>query len=169
MTKNQLRIYLDNILDNPIRRQIYQYIKDYPGAYPGMIKKGIELQINNGYKINGKNYKRLGDTTIPHHLKKLQDFGYIKSEIDGFHIRYYIRDYPKKMKIPTEEEEKLKKMKIRIIEIIENNPGLSQADIARILDTSRKVVNYHVNTLKEKGLVKIDKKNGKSKCYLQNK
>ena len=71
------------------------------------------------------------------------------------------------MKIPTNEEIKLSEMRTKITEIIENNPGCSQNEIAKILETSRQVISYHIIALKKYGFVKIENENGKSRCFIK--
>ena len=56
----------------------------------------------------------------------------------------------------------------RILKILENNPGASQRDIARELGVSLGRVNYCVQALIEKGLVKANnfRNNSSKRAYL---
>ena len=162
VTNRQFRVYLDNILDNPIRRAIFQYIQQFPGAHYQMIKRAIESQILNGFSKNNKNNKELGNSTMTHHLKKLEEFNYIKSQRDGHMLRFF----PKKMKIPTKEELILSGIKGDIKESIKENPGISQSGIAKKLNISRSLVNHHVSNMINEKIIRVEKQANKSKCYL---
>ena len=76
-----------------------------------------------------------------------------------------MRYYPKQINIPSEQEIILSEMRSKIIETINNDPGISQTDISKVQNVSRQLVNYHLNLLKEGGLIIIEFENGNSKCY----
>jgi len=132
------------VLGNPIRMNIYQLVVTNPGISFGSITK--ELKISNG--------------TGQYHLRVLERFDYLNSRRTGKHTRYY----PAGMGSTT-----LSETQERIVLVIKENPGISQSDIARELDTSRQLVNYHVKKLTDKQVIIVQKQLNLSLCFLIDK
>jgi predicted transcriptional regulator len=56
----------------------------------------------------------------------------------------------------------------RIIDLVKDEPGLSQKEISQNLGLSNSTVNYNIKSMKEKGLLEV-KKDGKSTRIFQSK
>lgn len=132
------------VLDHYMRGQIHGYIIANPGDHYNNIKD--ELGLNNG--------------SLAYHLKVLEREGYVISQRDGMYKRFY----PAKAKPPRE---KLNPMQRLIVEEIKKADGCSQKDIARRLELSPQVVNYHIKMLKAAGIINIQKDGRETLCYLQ--
>lgn len=128
-------------LVNPVRANIYQLIVANPGISFGSITR--ELRISNG--------------TGQYHLRVLERFNYVNSRRTGKHTRYYPMGTESTTLSETQE---------RIVMVIKENPGISQSDVARELDTSRQLVNYHVKKLTDKQVIIVQKQVNSSFCFL---
>jgi predicted transcriptional regulator len=138
------RLHPENILNNYNRGQIHGYIKAKPGENYSSIKKALEL--NNG--------------TLAHHAKVLEKEGYIYSKHDGFRTRFYPKGTSK-----TESDT----LKQNLIDIIRQQPGISQREIISLLntDSSQQVLSYNLIKLTRDGTIKLEH-NGRENRYSIN-
>lgn len=132
------------VLDHYTRGQIHGYIIANPGDHYNNIKE--ELGLNNG--------------SLAYHLKVLEREGYIVSQRDGMYRRFY----PARARPP---KERLSPMQRLVVEEIRKTEGCSQKDIARRLDISPQVVNYHVKMLAAAGIVNLEKDGRETLCYVE--
>ncbi|MGA1822304.1 MAG: winged helix-turn-helix transcriptional regulator [Thermoplasmatota archaeon] len=131
---------IEDLLQNKNRSKIYNTIMKYPGS--SFTELRMLLMIKNG--------------TLSHHLIKLEKEGLIRSKKIGIFRRYY----PSSGAIPKDLEE-------LITDVVLEYPGISQSMVAKKLDITRQVANYHINSLKKRGHL-IVKKNGRnSQIYLR--
>jgi len=124
--------------DHEVRGLIRGYILANPGDHYSNIKK--KLNLNNG--------------TLAYHLKILEEREYIRSRRDGIYKRYYperMRIDPSSAPLSTQE---------RILNKVIENPGISRRDVAKGLQISRQVVNYHTKVLVNSGLITYRRDNG---------
>jgi len=131
------RIRQDQILDNYTRGQIHGYIIANPGEHYSSIKSALEL--NNG--------------TLAYHLQRLESEQVIKSAMDGTHRRYY----PASMKVPEPEEGALTEVQKLIVAKVTETPGISQRDIGSLMKLSPATVNYHIERLVSKGVIRRER------------
>jgi DNA-binding MarR family transcriptional regulator len=131
-----VRIKKKDVLNHVARCQIYGYIQANPGAHYNAII--MDLKMQNG--------------VTAYHLQVLEREGYIKSYRDGMYKRFY----PMEMKI---EHKKLHLSHIQksILHELHRHPGISQKNLAKLLDESKQVINYHVKILEDVGLIKCER------------
>ena len=55
---------------------------------------------------------------------------------------------------------------LKVLNIIETNPGINSGDIAKNLDMGRNLVKYHVDKLLNKGLITASRKGCQSMFYI---
>lgn len=132
----------EKVLNQFLRGQIFGYIMAYPGENYTSIKKA--LNVENG--------------TLTHHLYILEREGFVTSRIDGRYKRFYPTG------ISTKEKVKTSMIQKAILKMIRQNPNMTQTEIAEALETSKQVVNYHVKSLVNDGLLSVSK-NGSSLEY----
>jgi len=132
---------IEDLMQNANRAKIYHTIMNYPGSSFSDLR--ILLGIKNG--------------TLSHHLMKLEKEGLIRSKKIGIFRRFY----PSGGDIPKDLEE-------RIIDVILDNPGISQSSVAKELDITRQVANYHINSLKRRGRLIVRKSGRNSEIYLRS-
>jgi predicted transcriptional regulator len=135
------KLHPDNIFDNYARGQIHGYIKAKPGEHYSAIKKALEL--NNG--------------TLAHHAKILEKEGYIYSERDGTHTRFY----PKGMEKPEPDT-----IQRNLINLIESKPGITQHEIVTLLDSSQQVVSYNLTNLTRSNIIKLEHNGRENRYYI---
>jgi predicted transcriptional regulator/chitodextrinase len=128
------RIRQDQILDNYTRGQIHGYIIANPGEHYSSIKSALDL--NNG--------------TLAYHLQRLENENVIKSAMDGTHRRYY----PASMKVPEPDGGALTEVQKLIVAKVAETPGISQRDIGSLMKLSPATVNYHIDRLVAKGVIR---------------
>lgn len=130
----------EDLLMNQNRSRIYAAIISYPGASFTELRQ--ILNIKNG--------------TLSHHLIKLEKERLVASKKLGIFRRYY----PSSGDVPKDLEERIKD---KVLEY----PGISQSGIARELDITRQVANYHITLLKRKGHLIVKREGRNSQIYLR--
>ncbi len=130
------------ILGNDSRDSIYNLISTSPGITFGAITK--ELNLKTG--------------TVSHHLRILEREGYIKSKKAGKFRRYYV--------VGTKATG-FNQIQDRIVEKVQEQPGISQSDIGRELQLSRQLVNYHMKELVSQDVIKLEKIGNRCVCFSQ--
>lgn len=123
------------MLDHFVRGQLYGYITANPGDHFTAILAALEL--NNG--------------TGAYHLEVLEREGLIKSQQEGMYRRFYPTGY----KVP--DEPRLTRIQMRIYDLIEQNHGIPQKDIAQAVKGSHQLVGYHLGILERYKLVRSER------------
>jgi predicted transcriptional regulator len=136
------RIRKDEVLDNFIRGRIYEHVRSYPGSSYNRIMHSVG--VRNG--------------TLVHHLKMLERHGLVYSKRDGIYKRFY----PKRMKVPKRPY--LSEIQEMILETIEENPDMTQGEVAETLGKPGQVVHYHCRQLAKAGLIKRKKVGRTYRC-----
>jgi predicted transcriptional regulator len=131
---------IEDLLMNQNRSRIYKAVMSFPGASFTELRQ--VLNIKNG--------------TLSHHLIKLEKERLVISKKLGIFRRYY----PSSGVVPKDLEE-------RIREIVLEYPGISQSGIARHLDITRQVANYHITSLRRKGHLIVKREGRNSQIYLR--
>lgn len=127
----------EKLLDNFIRGKIFGYIMANPGENYTSIM--LNLDLPNG--------------TFLHHLKMLEHENLIKYRSDGRQKRYY----PANFMLPEPGQHNLTDGQQVVYGLIEDEPGISQNEMAGILHVSAVAVNYHLEALLDKGFVRRDR------------
>lgn len=128
------KLQSSRVLDNFIRGKIYGYIIANPGDHYNSIMSALKL--SNG--------------TFAYHLRVLERQGLIKSQVDGVYKRFY----PADMVVLTPDKRELTRIQKIIFHLVVDRPGISQKEVAGILNVSSATVNYHMEALMKKELVK---------------
>ncbi|HEC89304.1 MAG TPA: MarR family transcriptional regulator [Thermoplasmatales archaeon] len=144
------RISRNEVLENFVRGQIYGYIKSHPGVHYSKIRKN--LGIGNG--------------TLAHHLYILEKTGLIKSKREGLRYRLF---YPTGMSFPESERYMLSELQISILNIIEENKGITQKEIVSILQEKQQTISYNLRVLEKAGMIVYLKKKGRKHYYISNR
>ena len=131
---------IEDLLENRNRSRIYRAVLEYPGA--SFTELRSVLNIKNG--------------TLSHHLIKLEKERLIASKKLGIFRRYY----PSNGEVPKDLEEK-------ITDVVQDHPGISQSSIARRLDITRQVANYHITSLRRKGMLIVKRDGRNSQIYMR--
>jgi len=140
------RIQKEDVLDQFVRGQIYGYIKTNPGVHYNQIRRGMD--VKNG--------------TLSYHLSVLEKTELIKSRREGLRYRAF---YPTGMKFPKEQRFRLTEFQISILNIIKENGGITQKEIAMKLGKKPQTINYNIKVLAQADIIEVIKKGRKTVCY----
>jgi DNA-binding transcriptional ArsR family regulator len=138
-------------LENKMRELIYEYVTLYPGENYTAIKKTLGL-------ANG---------TLVYHLSILKKENLIRAVSEGRYKRFYPIESDKLDKSNIYEDEgtqMLTELQKKIIEKMEEEPEISQVEVAKSLGVSRQLVNYHITKLIKAGVLKLKRKTKSRSC-----
>jgi predicted transcriptional regulator len=138
------KIKRENLLNNAIRNRIYQHIKENPGKHYRAILKDLDLPMG----------------VLTYHINRLEKAQYLNSRQDGMYRRFYVKGPKTDMKFLLSDVQK------SILNVIKENRGISQTKIADRIGVSRKVVNYHVNILRQAGFIMVESNGRETACYI---
>jgi len=142
-----VKLKKSKVLDHFVRGQIFGHIKTNPGAHYNEIKE--VLGVANG--------------VLAHHLRTLEREEFIKSRKEGNLKRFY----PMDMNIEVDKHGiQLSQAQIEIINILKQNSGISQSDIARRLNKDRRAIAYHIKEMERMNMVRLERNGRETNCYL---
>lgn len=134
-------------LDKSVRRgELIGYIRKNPGASFSSIRN--DMMMGNGQ--------------LTEHLVKLESGLFIKSRKIGSRKCFYPRDFDLS-KVPPESGHPIQG---QIVDLLKDNPGLNQKELASVLGLPRKTVGYHMNSLVLNRRVRIEKRGRERRHYL---
>jgi uncharacterized membrane protein/DNA-binding MarR family transcriptional regulator len=110
----------EHLLNNRLRKRIYVYVQNHPGEHFRSIL--THLNLTNG--------------TLAHHLYTLEKENLIRSQRDGLYRRFYPAGYqidPGHISLTSIQQ--------RIMDLVKEEPGLSQKEISQKLELSNSTVN----------------------------
>ena len=131
------------ILDNINRKNIFEYIKANPGIHFKALLR--ELSFKPG--------------AMSYHLNVLEKGEFIKSIQDGNYRRFYLYGTKSDLKIA------LTTIQLRILSVVDERPGISQAKISEAIGKNRMLVNYHIKILADAGVLSMEKSGRESQCF----
>jgi len=133
------------MLDNETRGMIRGFVYADPGVHYNEILRRLKL----------------GNGTAAHHLMMLEREGFIKSRTDGNLKRFY----PAEMKI-IDVPPRLNEIQRIILKRIRESEGLSQREIARILEVPHTTIQRQVKRMAGMGIIRLERNGLATKCYL---
>jgi DNA-binding MarR family transcriptional regulator/5-hydroxyisourate hydrolase-like protein (transthyretin family) len=137
------KIKREKLLKNALRKRIFDYIRENPGKHYRAILNDLNLSMG----------------VLTYHINRLEKAQYLISRQDGMFRRFYIRGPKTEMRFFLSDIQK------SILNVIRENGGISQTQIAEKIDVSRKVVNYHVNILDQAGFIFVESRGRETACY----
>jgi predicted transcriptional regulator len=143
------KLHKDKILDHFTRGRVYEYVRNNPGVHYSEIKR--ELELNNG--------------SLAYHLHTLEREALIKSISSGRFKLFY----PTGVKIPKDMEPQMSIVRKQILDIIRDEPGISQSELGSRFDNkTQRTISYHVKTMSREGVLRLEKVGRENKCYLND-
>lgn len=133
-----------DVLEQFTRGRIMGYIEANPGAHFGALRKALSL--SNGNAV--------------HHLRVLEDRGFVSSKNDGMYKRFY----PKGAVLPPDDGAPLPEIYQRVLSCIKGAPGISQKEIASLLGLHQSTLEYQLKKLVKAGLIRHERI-GRRACY----
>ena len=146
--KGAHRLSLDEVLENENRNKIIELILNEPGIHFNELLRKTGLAAGN----------------LVWHLDILQTFKIVGKQRIGNFIAYF----PYYQKNPISNVDlKLQKSKLtlKILEMIENEPGTWNNLITKKFKVDHKTIHYHLNKLHELGLIRLEKEGRKKKIF----
>jgi len=140
------RISKEDVLDQFVRGQIYGFIKTNPGVHYNQILR--KVGVKNG--------------TLSYHLGVLEKTELIQSRREGLKYRVF---YPTGMNFPKSERFRLTALQIQIIDLLKRKPGITQKELARLLDQKPQTINYNMKVLDQANLVSVMKNGRRTTCF----
>ncbi|MFA5102547.1 MAG: winged helix-turn-helix transcriptional regulator [Candidatus Thermoplasmatota archaeon] len=140
------RISKEDVLDQFVRGQIYGYIKTNPGVHYNQILR--EVGVKNG--------------TLSYHLGVLEKTELIQSRREGLKYRVF---YPTGMSFPKSERFRLTALQIQILNALKRQPGITQKELAILLDQKPQTINYNMKVLDQANLVSVVRKGRRTTCF----
>jgi len=139
----------DDIFENENRKKIITKILQEPGIHNNELLRQCDLQKGQ----------------LQWHLYVLMQYGIIKKE----NIGQFSVFFPIKMtKDPNQYSRLLigkSKTSLKVLDLIEKNPGINSSTIALQLFLNRSTVKYHIDKLKKKNLINFKHKGRKIELF----
>jgi len=133
------RLRREGLLNHQLREQILSYVVAHPGACFSQIMR--ELNLKNG--------------VLAYHIGTLEREKMVRSLRDGAFRRYYPCSSPF---VPMEMER-------LVLRKIEELPGVAVGDLALELGVSRRLLDLHLASLVQRGLVRVERRGKRSHLF----
>ena len=141
------RLQKDTLADEPTRQRLLTTIYTEPGSNFTLLKE--KLGLHNG--------------TLAHHLNILETNQMIASHRSGRQRLFFPFGSSNNNDIrhslitnPTQKD---------IIQMVKENPGITQSMISQKLGMSRQKINYHVNSLSNNSILKVERQGRITRLY----
>jgi DNA-binding MarR family transcriptional regulator len=142
-----VRISKNEVLDNKTRGRIKKWVFKAPGIHFNEIMRRL----------------RLGNGETAHHLTTLEREGFVWSRSDGRLRRFYPREMAHLEAPPS-----LSRTEKSILETVQENEGISQGEISKLLEIPYATINRHVNKLADAGFLRLERHGMTIKCFRAN-
>ena len=132
------------LLEHDTRQRVYSLVVEHPGISLTELQQRLDLAHG----------------TLVHHLTKLGDEGFVRWHKRGRHrvfTQFGIR-LPDSGPVLSASQKEL-------LRIVKKHPGISNAQIARTLGTSRQAVNHNVKRLCRLELIEVKKVGRRNELY----
>lgn len=141
------KLHKEKILDHFTRGRVYEHIRNNPGVHYSEIKR--ELELNNG--------------SLAYHLHTLEREELIRSRTSGRFKLFF----PTDVKIPKDMEPQVSAIRRQILNLIRNQPGITQKELASKLTNKKpRTISYHVKNMSREGVLRLEKAGREIKCYI---
>jgi DNA-binding transcriptional ArsR family regulator len=146
--KGAHRLSLEDVLENENRNKIIDLILKEPGIHFNELLRRTELAAGN----------------LVWHLDILETYKVVGKKRIGNFIAYF--PYYQKNPISNLDLQLSKsKLTLEILEMIEKEPGLWNSVITKHFKVDHKTIQYHINKLKDLGLINLKSEGRKKKIF----
>lgn len=135
-------------IDKGVRHEILGYLKAKPGANYSELKRNLDLN----------------DGSLVHHLRVLEREEKVYSKKMGKYKLFYVTAYRRESSIA----DYISPLQMRILDLINKNPGIVPKKLSKILDRSQTDMSYHLSELSRNGLLEKRKKGRHIHYYLSD-
>ena len=141
------RLQKDTLADEPTRQKLLSTIYTEPGTNFTILKE--KLGLHNG--------------TLAHHINILENNNMITSHRSGRQRLFF--PFGGSINSTIRNSLITNKTQKEIIQIVKENPGITQSMISQQLGMSRQKINYHVNSLSNNSVLRIEKQGRITRLY----
>ncbi|HWG91662.1 MAG TPA: winged helix-turn-helix transcriptional regulator [Candidatus Thermoplasmatota archaeon] len=131
----------EEVLDNELRKAIMEHLSENPGSYLGKISRELNVPTS----------------TLKYHLNILRSFDLVSTVRKG-RCRHY---FPKRKRFTDVEKKMYAAIEHgptrRIVQIIAENPGISQGGLVQATGLSQSTVAWHMAKLEEMNLIRSER------------
>ncbi|UCH89031.1 MAG: hypothetical protein JSV49_12500 [Thermoplasmata archaeon] len=141
------KIHKDKILDHFTRGRIYEFIRSHPGTHFSELKR--ELKLTNG--------------GLAYHLFTLEREELVRSFRSGKLKLFYTYEFG----IPKEPGRQFSELEAIILQIVDENPGISQSEVGEmILNRNHRTVSHNIKQLSREGYIRLEKDGRVNNCFI---
>ncbi|MBN1215621.1 MAG: winged helix-turn-helix transcriptional regulator [Candidatus Lokiarchaeota archaeon] len=144
------KLRLKDIFENQNRKRIIKIILNNPGIHYNALFK-------DSYLTPGQ---------FQWHLRVLIEYKIIKRRKINNNTIFLPKVHPNNMKMKGNFKIIQSETIFKILDIIEINPGINQSNISKDLEMSKSLVNYYINKLKKKNLIKLTKSGRETQIFM---
>jgi predicted transcriptional regulator len=138
----------DEVKNQETRNNIFSFIHEHPGCNFSDIKKSVQRSNSNVY----------------YHISVLEREDVIFSKFSGIKKQFYSSSYPSISRtFPAKEDHSIHE---KIFLLLEDQPGLTQKEIAARLNISEPTVSRYVIDLMTENFIRREKEGNVWKCYV---
>ena len=141
------RLQKDTLADEPTRQKLLSTIYTEPGANFTLLKE--KLGLHNG--------------TLAHHINILENNNMITSHRSGRQRLFF--PFGGGLNNTIRNSLITNKTQKEIIQMVKENPGITQSMISQQLEMSRQKINYHVNCLSNNSVLRVEKQGRITRLY----
>ena len=141
------RLQKDTLADEPTRQKLLSTIYTEPGTNFTILKE--KLGLHNG--------------TLAHHINILENNNMITSHRSGRQRLFF--PFGGSINSTIRNSLITNKTQKEIILMVKENPGITQSMISQQLGMSRQKINYHVNSLSNNSVLRIEKQGRITRLY----
>lgn len=130
------RLTTEEILDNEIRSSMLELVRASPAINAGKIADELGVAV----------------ATVLYHGRILDESGHLERCRDGREVVFYPRGELQPVEKALHKVAK-QETKLAILDALDDRPGASMSELARLLDKHRSTVKHHVDDLVDRDLV----------------
>lgn len=125
------RLEPGELLDNENRDTVLSKLNDEPGLHLRGLARAVDRPLS----------------TVAYHVRRLEEAGFLESRRDGLKRRFFPAGADPSQG-PVED------VRARLMKLVEEDPGVTQAEAARRLGVSRQLVHHHLQPLLEEDTIR---------------
>jgi predicted transcriptional regulator len=135
---------MDPLFNSTEKRKIYNILLKHPGLHLTKISTLLNIPI----------------VVVEHHLKELEKDHIVISRNDSGYSSYYITEQQL-----ISKEKRTNETQNKILNLIQQNPGLHLSKIAELMNMRLSLAQYHLHNLERKNVINSETEDGYKRFY----
>jgi DNA-binding transcriptional ArsR family regulator len=144
------RLTMEQVLENQTRSKIIDFILEYPGMHFNELLRATEISAGH----------------LAWHLDILETYKIITKQRVGQYLTYYafLHDNPlSKLDLKLQKSQTT----LEILQLIRENPGIYQNDIAKRVGLKHNTLKYHLDKLQEAQVIRKEQRGRKQLFFVE--